>query len=114
MLELGTFYPFGTILTNQGEVKPVSVYLEVEDPDPNDIILYLHNTFEDKINNGISTFAVICIDVFVNQIINDQNVKRDAIELRTLNKNKVWNNYYIPYIITNENNIIFSELFLFD
>jgi hypothetical protein len=114
LLENGAFYPFGTILTCQGEIKPVSGYFEIEHPDPSDIIVFLHNVFEDKMNNSICKFAIICIDIFVNQTINGESIKRDAIELRILSENKEWNKYYIPYFRTKNNDIIFSELSLFE
>lgn len=47
LLEFGSFYPFGTILTSKGEIKPVSGYVGEDDhPDSNDIINLLHEAFQ--------------------------------------------------------------------
>jgi len=110
LLELGSFYPFGTILTNLEEIKPVSGYLGVDRPEHNDMIDFLHKVFEEKVKTGTCSFAVICVDVIVNQTVHNQVIKKDAIELKVLNKNMKWKNYFIPYVLTNDRFITFSEI----
>lgn len=107
----GTFYPFAMIMDNEGVIYPLEHEVKEEYSDPKSLIELYEKTFKNEIKKITSEYklGILCIDVFINEVVNDINEKRNAIEIRlvgTTYRKKVIQFYKI----TEKNEVIFNEL----
>gem|GEM_PF-2252716 len=71
------FYPFGTILTKENELKPCGVFLEEENPSSSQIFKLLESYVLDKLAKKECMAAVICLDVLINS-----DIPKPALDIR--------------------------------
>lgn len=91
LLDAGEFYPFGSCIDENNKIKPVGVYVEDERPSSLEVISLLENNMRIGIQNGAYKIAVIAVNV----TIKENNVDRDAIEIRIF---EIGNKEYKKYI----------------
>jgi hypothetical protein len=94
--EFGGFYPFGAAINNLNELKPVSVYMNTEDPSSNDVIHKLEEGMKALANKKYYIATAIGSDVIVN--LPGFKEKIDAIQIRICGIGFESKDYFIPYI----------------
>lgn len=77
--EQGEFYPFATILTKKGEIRPLGLMLDTEHPDPLLVIEQLEMLLNKGISMGEYHSAAMGINVVVKK---DNRYASDALEIR--------------------------------
>lgn len=93
--EFDEFYPFGAVITLNGELKPTSVYFNEEFPTKESVLKNLENALKKDVENN--TYSAVAIGVDVLTIPPGMAEKMDAIEIRVNLKNSFKINFYIPY-----------------
>ncbi|KIO75690.1 hypothetical protein TH53_19240 [Pedobacter lusitanus] len=78
LLDAGEFYPFGTCIDKNENVKPVGVYLDNDNPTSLEVISLLEENMKRGVENGQYKIGAVVIDV----TIKEGEVNFDAIEIR--------------------------------
>lgn len=77
--EQGEFYPFATVISRSGELRPLGLMLDSEHPDARLVIEQLELLLEKGIRVGEYLSAAMGINVIVNK---DNQYSSDALEIR--------------------------------
>ncbi len=101
-----SFYPFGCVIEKNDNIKPVSAFLENDNPDTVEVLNELTNGLRKGIQKKDYKAVGIAVDVSV--IPPNKKEKMDALELRIWNQGKKIN-IYIPYTKSINGEIIFLE-----
>nr|WP_121271548.1 hypothetical protein [Pedobacter schmidteae] len=94
LLDAGEFYPFGTCIDRNDQIKPISAYLNDDFPSSLELISMLEKRLKEGVQNGDFKIGVLVIDVTVKE----NNISADAIELRFFQPNNLDDKQYIKYI----------------
>jgi hypothetical protein len=78
--DAGEFYPFATIVDIQGNIKPMGVYFEDDNPTSSLIIEKLTTAIKDGIQSRTYLCGAVGIDVLVLE--KGRSQKSDALEIR--------------------------------
>jgi hypothetical protein len=111
LLDSGTFFPFAMIMDNEGVIYPLEHEVKEESPDSNSLIELYEKTFDNETKEITSKYklGILCIDVFINEVVNNINEKRNAIEIRLIGT--TYRKIVIQfYKITEKNEVVFKEL----
>jgi hypothetical protein len=108
--EMGEFYPFGTSIDKNNDLRPLSVHMDEEIPDVGEMLLKLEKGINFHLLNGEFILAAICIEIFIN----NNKGKIDAIQIRILDKNNQIGTYNYPYKIDNKNVVIDKDAYQMD
>ncbi|MEI6697266.1 MAG: hypothetical protein WCO13_14525 [Bacteroidota bacterium] len=109
--EMNGFYPFAMIMDNNKKIRSISPDVEFEDEYPNS--QYLIELYEKGIENEFKKLdseydiAILCIDTFLNEKIDNVELKKNAIELRLITSSNRKSIKLIYSIINNE--VIFMD-----
>jgi hypothetical protein len=108
--DMGEFYPFAMVIDKKGIISSVFPNIENEFPTTQYLIDLYNETFEKEYSNKATNYvlSIICIDVFIHENINNNDVKRNAIEMRFMGidyRKTVW----LFYEIDKNNAVIFHE-----
>jgi len=104
LLEMRAFYPFGCAIDDKNNLRPLSAYIEGENPSPVELIDLLEGNIVQKIEIGEYVMGIVAIDV----TISNENVKQDAIEMRIFIKDEKTVKKHLIYKMT-EGDIEFWE-----
>ncbi len=105
--KMGGFYPFAIGVNIENEVFSIGAYEGDEFPDSQKLIDFLERSINVEISNGNIMMAGLCIDIFLYKTINNIDVKKDAIEIRFMGKNKIIK--HIFYEFTDRKSVKFVE-----
>jgi len=95
--EQGEFYPFATIISRNGELRPLGLMLESEHPDAQLVIEQLDLVLDKGIELGEYRSAAIGINVIVNK---NNQYSSDALEIRIKpGTNKLEKTLCLPYVL---------------
>jgi hypothetical protein len=89
------FYPFGAMINREGEVVPLGIKLDNDHPQSQEVIEILEKAIIPKLKNGEAKLAGIGTDVFYKPI--DGAERKSAIQVRILEVNGKFIDYYLPY-----------------
>lgn len=99
--ESGEFYPFGAIMLEDSEIKPLSASTGEEYPDSNILIQLLKKDISSRLNNGDIIAGGIGVDVFIKSSKDSSQIS--AIEVKVINKDGKSFAWYLPYIVQGKN-----------
>jgi hypothetical protein len=95
--EADEFYPFGSVINKDQEIKPVGIYFGDEHPDATEVLNRLEAAIKEGINKNDYLSAAIGVDVYIN-INNGIGIeKKTALELRLYNNNSYTCSYFLYY-----------------
>jgi hypothetical protein len=108
--DMGEFYPFAMVMNKKGIINAVFPNIEDEFPTTQYLINLYNETFEKEYSNKATNcvLSIICIDVFIHDNINNNDVKRNAIEMRFMGVNYK-KTVQLFYEIDKNNTVIFQE-----
>jgi len=89
----GEFYPFGAMVTTEGELSPCKTEEQSEMPDSNQVITSLVNALQNEVRNGKIRAAGTCHDGRITQ----GDKKQDVIILHLEHLTGSVYKGYIPY-----------------
>ncbi len=95
LLNAKEFYPFGTYISVEDKIVPVSAYLGNNHPASSEVIDSLEKTFILKMQNGESKISAIAIDI----VITENNERYDGVEMRFFEAHKDVYKKYFKYLI---------------
>lgn len=107
--DAGEFYPFGAVINEYQEIKPVSVFLDKEYPATSEVLDFLMTAVKNGIKANDYLYAAICIDVYINVNKGASIDKNTAVEIRIFENGDSYNTYHFLYQIAN-NAYVFSPL----
>lgn len=87
------FYPFGTVIDKDQNIKPVSFYSGEEFPDSNDVLKNLEEALKKGIDKKDYLSAAMGVDVYL-KVNND---KKTAIEIKLYRSAAASKLYFIYY-----------------
>jgi hypothetical protein len=102
----GEFYPFGSILKNNGELVPLGIDIGEEYPDSLKIIEILEENILQRIDNNEILAGAIGTDVYIKSRKTNDTIS--AIEVRAIDSQRKSSNIYLPYAKVN-NELFFQE-----
>lgn len=106
---MGGFYPFAIGLNNNGQIVSIGAYDGDEFPESQILIDLLEKSIPQDIKKKEFKLAAICIDVFIKEMIDNIENKRDAIEIRFISSdNRKTVNLF--YMIDSNNIVSFDDL----
>jgi len=104
----GEFYPFGAVISTDGDIVPLGAQFENDRPTPQEVIGVLENSILRKLSKNEVKIAGIGTDV--NYKPAGETEKKSAIQVRILESSGVSVDYYLPY--RNETgNFVYEALF---
>jgi len=103
----GEFYPFGVILLPDGSLKPISVSIGEEYPDPNELITMLKNEIQKRLSTTEIIAGGIGVDVFIKSP--KDGVSLSAIEVKAIDKEGAKIAWYLPYFLQGKN-VFYQDL----
>ena len=106
--DIQEFFPFASVITSTGVVKPTNVYFGEEYPDPNKVIDELRKGLSTGLQRGDCQMVAIGIDVFLPAQENDE--RQSAVEIRIMDINGLIVKYRVPYHFNELKKVIFEEL----
>jgi len=111
LLDSGEFFPFAMIMDNKGIVYPLEHEVKEEYPSSSSLIDLYERTFNNEIRESASEYklGILCIDVFINEMIDGNSTKRSAVEIRLIGMTYI-KKVVLFYNITENNEVIFQEL----
>src|ERR1700712_4189928 len=77
--EQGEFYPFATVISKNGEIRPLGLLLEDNYPESEDVIEHLEKLLDQGISRGEYQSAAIGINVMMKK---NQKYESEALEIR--------------------------------
>ena len=107
--ELGEFYPFASFFDN--EIRQLSLF-EEDISDINEYIHQLKEYLDKKIDEKEIKAYAICKNVNVKQKKSDN--PKDCIEIKINYLGEEYESCFIPYGISNENDVVFGNMFVLD
>lgn len=87
------FYPFGTVIDNEHNIKPVSYYGGEEFPDSTELLEKLEEVIKAGIAKSDYLVAAIGVDVFLT--VNSE--KKTALQIRFYSSDSALKLYFIYY-----------------
>jgi hypothetical protein len=81
--EAGEFYPYGSVLDADLQVRPLGFYSDEEYPEAKEVLMQLETAVKEGLKNGTYLAAVIGVDVLVTVPGEGNSEKRNALEVRT-------------------------------
>ncbi|MDR1199210.1 MAG: hypothetical protein LBK94_09425 [Prevotellaceae bacterium] len=108
--DMGEFYPFAMVMDKKEIINAVFPNIEDEFPTTQYLINLYNETFEKEYSNKATNYvlSIICIDVFIHDNINHNDVKRNAIEMRFMGINYK-KTVQLFYEVDKNNTVIFQE-----
>jgi hypothetical protein len=74
--EADEFYPFGAVIDENNNIKPVSIYWGEEHPKSSDVLLKLEDAIRKGIQKGIYYCGAVGVDVYINIPTNADTIER--------------------------------------
>jgi len=105
------FYPFGSVIDNKGELKPMGAYTGVEHPDSVEAFNLLEKGVKLGIEKKKYLAAAIGTDVFLSKETGGEIEKRTAIQIRFYSSDPLTSDKYF-YYFHSENGYSFEETWL--
>ena len=107
--EAGEFYPYGSVLDVDMQVRPVGFYSENEYPESNEVLKQLETAIKDGLKNGKYLLAMIGVDVMIPAPARGITEKRSALQIRIYRDSEDVTIMYSIYEQTADG-FVFSEL----
>jgi hypothetical protein len=102
------FYPFGASIDNKDNLRPVSFYIEEENPSTFEVLKKLETSLKARIENRESQYAALGLNVYINTNTSDEKAKKNALEVRFFSKEINPKKFYYFYY-KNKGNYFFEE-----
>lgn len=80
--EAGEFYPYGTVLDANLQIRPLGFYSEEEYPEATEVLMQLETAVKEGLKNGKYLAALIGVDVSITAPEGNSSEKRQALQVR--------------------------------
>ena len=82
LADAGEFFPFGSVIDRDGNLKPVGIYFGDDHPQSTEVLERLEKVIIEGVKKHDYRIAAIGLDVAINTCTDNVSVKKDAIEIR--------------------------------
>jgi hypothetical protein len=107
--KMGGFYPFSIGMNENNEIFSIGAYDGNEYPMSQNLIELLEKSINAEISDNKISLSAICIDIFLNETIDNIKTKKNAIEIRFLSKT-YRNTKYLVYDFTRDGKVLFLNI----
>lgn len=101
------FYPFGMAMDHSHNIYCSEASIGEEYPNSLDVIMLFEDSFTKELNNGNYLLCTICFDIYLKEIVNSVELKKEAIKVRFMSKNDS-KEIVLPYIYNNDGTVVFE------
>ena len=108
--EMQGFYPFAMIMDNKKKISSTAPEIEDEYPNSQYLIDFYEECFKNEFNklNCEYCIALICIDIFIHEKIDNIDMKKNAIEFRLITS-LYRKTVRLFYEINDKNEVVFMD-----
>jgi hypothetical protein len=82
LADAGEFFPFGSVIDRDGNLKPVGIYFGDDHPQSTEVLERIEQAIIDGLKKHDYRIAAIGLDVAINTRINTVLERKDAVEIR--------------------------------